>query len=138
MPALSAAKARGTTKNISNRFETRPTDFIPHAIPFIETVKRFSSMGSVKLRCSEPTAVLDLTRRALGDATWTEANIPGERPRTELGVTGVGDAVGVGEGVGVAVGLGVGVGEAVTANRLAPVAKLKVAACSCVVVGVKR
>jgi hypothetical protein len=141
VPALSAGNARGTTKTISYRFTTLLTDFKPHATPFIETVKWLNSIGSVKLLCSDPTAVRAVIAGAVGGVTCTTANIPGDNPRTALGVTGVGvgvgepvgvgDGVGVGVGVGVAVGLGVGVGDGLTARRLAPVAKLNAAVCSC-------
>ena len=93
----------------------------------IVRVTPLNSIGNVKLRESEPTAVRATTGGFRAVAKSTIANMPGAIPKTDDGVTGVGlavgVAVGVGVGVGVAVGDGVGVGEADIGRRLAPVEK---------------
>src|SRR6185436_675001 len=64
-------------------------------------------------RCSiEP----DTVRGTIGEPGGVKvivASIPGESPRTEAGVTGVGVGTGVPVGDGAGVGVGVGVGVAV-------------------------
>jgi hypothetical protein len=122
VPSASDVRAGGTTNSI----DCGETDLSPDATPLIVTVTPLSSIGSVGLLVREPTAVLGVI--ACGVAKLATARIPGDRPTTDDGVTGVGvtdgDGVGVGVGVGVTVGDGVGVGVAETARWLAPVAKL--------------
>lgn len=117
MPAVSERSPGGTTK----RMLWLLTDLRPHAAPLMLTETPLSSIGRVKLRVSEPTAVRGVTagERALEKSTY--ANIPGATPTTADGVWGVG------EGVGVAVGEGDGAGDGDTASRLAPVKKFIVA-----------
>jgi len=83
-----------------------------------------SSIGSGKLRSSEPTAVLGVM--ACGAEKLSIVKSPGPTPSTAGGVVGVGDGlpvgVGVGVGVGVVVGEGVGVGDVSIGSPLAPVA----------------
>ena len=125
MPPVSVDKFGGTTKTIVLEL----TDLSPQATPFIVSVTPLSSIGSVKLRFNDPTAVRGVTAGTRAVWKLISASIPGANPSTAAGVVGVGVAVGDGDGVGVAVGVavgeGVGVGELTTANRLAPVAKLK-------------
>ena len=148
VPAGSAANPGGTT----NVIECSDTDFSPAPTPLIVSVTPLSSIGSVKLRLTEPTAVRATTGWSRPVCRLSIANIPGANPCTADGVTGVGvgvgvtdgvgvgvtDGVGVGVGVGVGLGVGVAVGVAVgdgvgtgdgeTGMRLAPVAKLSDAA----------
>jgi len=110
---------------ITNSSVVGETDFIPQPTPLIVTVTPLSSTGRLGDLVSDPTAVLGVIGCAV--ANVAAASMPGAKPTTDAGVTGVGvtdgDGVGVGVGVGVAVGDGVGVGVAVTGRRLAPVAK---------------
>ena len=94
---------------------------IPLAAPLMATDTPLNSIGSVKLREREPTAVCDTT--VVPDVKLAIASIPGDTPKTAGGVCGVG----LGLGVGVVPGVGVGTGDAETGILLAPVAKLKVA-----------
>ena len=107
------------------------TDFSPQAAPFMLIDIPLSSIGRLKRRLIEPTAVRGTTAGLIGAGKSMIANIPGEMPRTAAGVTGVGVGVGlpvgdgVGVGVGVAVGVGVGDAEGLAVgkigNPLAPV-----------------
>lgn len=62
-----------------------------------------------------PSAILGVTAGVSGASKVTLASMPGEMPRIEAGVVGVGVGAGVelGVGTGVAVGLGVAVGTGV-------------------------
>ena len=79
-------------------------------------VTPLSSIGRLKARLIEPTAVLGTIAGAFPASNVRIAAMPGDIPLTAAGVTGVGVGVGlpvgvgVGVGVGVAVGVGVGVG----------------------------
>jgi len=138
-PSLVMSNPGGVTKVI----RPSPTDFSPTVAPFIAIVTPLNSIGRLN-RCSiEPVTVLGTIGKP-GGVNVIVASIPGESPRTEAGVTGVGvgtgvpvgDGEGVGVGVGVAVGVAVGVGDGVgvapgdgvgvgevecTGNALAPV-----------------
>ena len=145
-------KAEFSPSGTTNVISCPPTDFIPHIAPFIDIVTPLSSIGRLKLRSSEPTAVRGTIGGSIPAENVMVASIPGDRPWNVGGVTGVGvgtgvgvtvgDPLGVGDGVGVGVavgdgvgvtdgvGVGDGVGDAVGSIgiRLAPVKKLTVAA----------
>ena len=146
------SKPGGVTKVISPLL----TDLSPTDDPLIAIVTPLSSIGRLGRCVNDPVAV----RATIGPdgVNVIVASIPGESPRTESGVSGVGVGTGVpvgdGAGVGVGVAVGVGVGDGVgvgegdepgegvgvgdvecTGNALAPVKNVTVGVTSAVLSG---
>src|SRR4051794_13437034 len=71
--------AGGTTKKTSSLLPTTATDFTPAATPLMLTLTPLSSIGKVKLRWSDPTAVLAVTGANVGGVTSTTASNPGAK-----------------------------------------------------------